>query len=151
MPAMTRVEAGPAGCLVDLGFGGVEAAVGDVLADGAGEEEDVLLDDADLAAEGGEGHVADIDAVDRDAAAVELVEARQEGGDRRLAGAGGADEGDGLAGADVEVDVRQDRLVGAVAEGDVLVADVAAQVRRPRSRRGRRRCRARCRAVRCSA
>ena len=59
--------------------------------------------------------------------AVEFVEAREQRGDRRLAGAGWADEGDRLAGADVEVDVPQDGLVRAVAEGDVLVADVAAQ------------------------
>ena len=42
-------------------------------------------------------HVADVDAVDRDAPALDLVEAHQQVDQRRLAGAGRADDGDGLA------------------------------------------------------
>ena len=55
-------------CLQDLVFGRVQPAVGDVLPDRAGEQEDILLHDADLAAQRGQRHIADIDAVDRDAA-----------------------------------------------------------------------------------
>ena len=54
--------------LPDLGLGRVEPPVGDVLADRAGEEEDVLLHDADLPPQRGERHLADVDAVDGDAA-----------------------------------------------------------------------------------
>ena len=47
-------------------------------------------------------------------------------GERRLAGPGGADDGDGLARRDVEVDVLQHELVGVgVVEVDVLEAQVA--------------------------
>jgi hypothetical protein len=51
----------------DLGLAGAEPAIGDVLAHRAGEQEDILLHDADLPAQGGQRHVADIDAVDGDA------------------------------------------------------------------------------------
>ncbi len=73
-----RVEPRPARGLDDLGLARIEPAIGDVLADGAGEEEDILLDDADLAAQSGERHVADIDAVDGDPPGIDLVEARQQ-------------------------------------------------------------------------
>ena len=78
-------------------LGRFEPSVGDVLADRAGEEEDILLHDADLAPQRRERHVADIDAVDRDAARIDLVEAGQQRADRRLARAGWTDEGDRLA------------------------------------------------------
>ena len=55
------VEPRPPRRLLDLRLGGVEPAVGDVLADGAGEEEDILLDDADLPPQRGQRHVADVD------------------------------------------------------------------------------------------
>ncbi len=57
------------------------------------------------AAQRGQRHVADVDAVDRDAAGVDFVEARQQRAERRLAGARRPDERDRLAGADVEVDI----------------------------------------------
>ena len=95
-----RRPAGPARRLLDLRLGGFEPAVGDVLADRAAEEEDILLHDADLAPQRGQRHVADVDAVDGDAPRVDLVEAGQQRADRRLAGAGRTDEGHRFAGAD---------------------------------------------------
>ena len=79
-----------------------------------------------------EVEVADVDAVDRDPAAGDVVEPRHQGGQDGLAGAGRADQGDGLAGRDVEVDVAQHRLVGLVGERevDVLEAQVAASAAR---------------------
>ena len=53
-------------------------SVGDVLGDGAGENDAVLGDDADLVAEGTEGGRADVEAIDGDAAALGVVEAREE-------------------------------------------------------------------------
>jgi predicted amidohydrolase len=95
--------AAPAGRHRMIGLvGGAEAAIGDVLADRAAEQEDVLLHDADLAAQRGERHVPDIDAVDGDRAGADLVEARQQRADGGLAGAGRTDEGDGLAGVMVQ-------------------------------------------------
>ena len=66
------------------------------------------------------GQVADVDAVERDAAAVELVEPHDEVDERRLAGAGRPDDGDGLTGAHRQVEVLDERLVGRVGEGHVL-------------------------------
>ena len=136
--------------LHDLGLGRVEPAVGDVLADRAGEEEDVLLHDADLARAARPASSSRMSMPSIVIApGVDLVEARQQRAERRLAGAGRADEGDRLARP------RSSRLMsrstgrsGRVAEGDVLEADVAAQRRRRRSRPARRRCPARCRAAR---
>ena len=71
----------------DVGFGSAEAAIGDVVADGAREQEHVLLDNADLATQRGQRHRADVDAVDGDTAAFHVVEAWQQGADRGLAGA----------------------------------------------------------------
>ena len=42
-------------------------------------------------------HLRDVEAVERDPPAVELVEAHDQVDERRLAGAGGPDDGDGLA------------------------------------------------------
>ena len=51
--------------------------------------------------------VAGVDAVDRDPPAVELVEPHQQVDERRLAGPGRTDDGDGHAGLDVEVEVAR--------------------------------------------
>ncbi len=66
------------------------------------------------------GEVADVDAVERDAAAVELVEPHDEVDEGRLAGAGGSDDGHGLTGAHRQVEVLDERLVGRVGEGHAL-------------------------------
>ena len=52
---------------LDLGVGRLGPAVGDVVADRAGEEEGLLRHVAELVAVGGEVEVAQVDAVDRDA------------------------------------------------------------------------------------
>ena len=65
----------------------------------------------------------------------ELVEAQQQVHERRLAGARAADEADALARPDREVEIveHRRRVGAAVAEGEVLEADLAA--RRPRAAR----------------
>ena len=70
--------------------------------------------------------VGDVDAVERDPAAVELVEPHEQVDQRGLAGAGRADDRDGLAGLDRQRQVLDQRLVGLVAEA-----------RRARTRPGR--------------
>ena len=57
----------------------------------------------------GQREVADGLAVDQDRAGRCVVQAGNEGDQRRFAGAGGADDGEAGAGGDVEVDVVQDR------------------------------------------
>src|SRR5690606_24420102 len=60
---------GATGGVFDLGAGRAGAGVGDVLGDGAREEDDFLGDDGDLVAEGAEVGGGEIDAVDQDAPA----------------------------------------------------------------------------------
>ena len=75
--------------------------------------------------------VAQVVPVDQDAAGGRVVEARDELGERRLAGAGRADQRDGLARRDAQVDVAQ-RVrspSAAVGERHVVEVDLAAQRR----------------------
>ena len=71
----------------DLGVGGVGFAEADVLGDGAGKDRRLLLDIGEAAAKIGWRDVADIDAIDEDAAAADVVEALGQREDRALAGA----------------------------------------------------------------
>ena len=79
----------------------------DVVGDGAGEQVHVLQHQAEQAAHVVEIELADVDAVDRDPPALHVVEAQQQVDQRRLPRAGGADDADALAGADVEADALQ--------------------------------------------
>ena len=83
--------------LLDLQRRGVEAAVGDVGADGVVEEHDVLGNERQVGAQAFEGQGLKVMPVEQDAAARGRVEARQQVGERGLAPAGGADERDRLA------------------------------------------------------
>ena len=96
------------------------AGVADVLHDRAGEEIIHLQNQAHLLVQRFAGDVADVVAVDQHAALLRLIEAGDQGDDAALAAAGGADQGDHLAGLGFEVDVVQDGPLGVVAEGDVL-------------------------------
>ncbi len=103
----------------------VPAAVADVVAHGVVEQHGVLRDHADGVAQRGLGHVADVLAVDGDAAAGHVVEAEQQPRDRRLAGAGRPDDRDGAPGRHLEGDAAQDRPRRLVGEVHVLEADRA--------------------------
>ena len=80
-----------------------------------------------------EAQVADVDAVDRDLPAADVVEPRRQVAERRLAGAGLADERRRRPVRDRERDVLQ-RPVLAVAEPDVVEDDVAGLRHRDRVR-----------------
>ena len=100
----------------------------DVLADRAAEQERLLRHDPHLRAQRVHRDVAEVEAVDQHAALGRVVEARDELGERRLAGAGGADQRDGLARRHVQVRVDQ-RGVGGIAvvrERHVLEVDLPA-------------------------
>ena len=101
----------------------VREAEGDVVAHGGREEERVLRDDADLAPQRAPADAANVDAVDEDAAGGRVVEARHEGGERRLAGARMADQRDRATGREVELDLLEHRPLRFVAERDALEAD----------------------------
>ena len=101
----------------------------DVFADGAGEDDDVLGDEGGAGSEAVEGEVADVAAVDADGALGGVVEAADEVDDGGFTGAGVADEGEHLAGLEVEVDAAQD-VVGLAGvseayafEGDAALGD----------------------------
>src|SRR5207302_10066947 len=78
--------------------------------------------------------VAYIDAVDRDASGVDVVEPCEQRSDRALPGSSAADERERRAGLEVERQSVQHRPPGLIAEADVLEADVAAQGCGPRAR-----------------
>ena len=105
--------------------GGIRLAVGDVLPHGAGPEPGILQHHAVAAAQGGAGHVPDVGAGDFDGAAVDIIEPHEQVDEGGLAAAGGADDGDALAGLDVQRQTLDERAVGQIAEGDVLDLDVA--------------------------
>ena len=114
------VRLGRAGGRLDLLVGRVRAAEGDVGTDGVGEQEGVLEDDADLAAQAVERHVAHVDAFEANVPGLDVVEAREQQPDRRLPRARRADNPDRLARGDLQ---------GEVARGS---ARTAGSRRRPR-------------------
>ena len=85
-------------------------AQADVRFERAGEQERILQDDAELAAQILHVQFADVDAVEQDLAALDVVEAQQELNGGGFAGAGVADDGDGLAGLDAEGDIAQNPI-----------------------------------------
>ena len=126
------VGLGAARGLDHLGVARVRAAVQDVVAHRAVQQRGVLRDHADLRAQAVLGDGGDVLAVDQDAPALQVMEAQQQMGQRRLARAGAPDQADPLARADVQVHVADQRLALprlAVAEADALEADLAARHR----------------------
>ena len=109
--------------------------------DGVAEEERVVVDDRDLRAQRVRVERAHVGAVDEHAPGGRVVEARDELHERRLARAGGADEGDVRAGLDGQRDVAQGRLgvLAGLVVGERHVAQLdAAGAGRQRLRLGRR-------------
>ena len=100
-------------------IGGVQAAVTDVVHHGAGEQVHVLQHDAQRPAQVRLLDAGHGDAVVQDLAVLDVVEPVDEVGHGGLAGTGGADERDLLAGLGEPGDVVQHRLVRVVAESHV--------------------------------
>src|SRR5437763_1578676 len=86
------------------GEGGVGLGKGDVGSDRVGEEERVLEDDADRLAQLLDDELAHVDAVEPDATAHHVVEARDQAGDSGLAAPGRTHERHCLARAYEEVE-----------------------------------------------
>ncbi len=114
------VRLGGAGGPLDLLLGGVGDAVRDVGADGVGEQEAVLGDQPDRRAQGRLGQLADVAATDEDGPVGHVVEAGHQKGERGLAAAGRADDGDGLAGFDGEREPVEDGAFGGFAPGALV-------------------------------
>ncbi len=79
-------------------------AIGDVLADGPLEQHRLLRHHRDSGAEGAQVEALHVDPVEQQPSAGRPKEAEHDIEQRRLARPGGADEGDGLAGRDGEID-----------------------------------------------
>ena len=71
-----------------------------------------------------EGVVADVHTVDEHASVADVVEARQQSGDRRLAASGTPHQGHGLSRLQRQVETLQDGRRTRVAEGHVLELDL---------------------------
>ena len=111
--------------LLDLLSRNPRLAQADIALHVSGEEEDILLHHADMPPEFLDVPLADVDAVDQNRAALDLVEAADQIDDRTLARAGGAHQGDGLPGLGSERDVLQDPVLFMVGEKDVAELDFA--------------------------
>ena len=83
----------------------------DVGRDVAGKKKHVLQDQTQVAAQLLFVPLADVDAVDEDRAALDIVKAAERRNDRRLAAAGGADQSDFFAGAHAKGNVFEHRLI----------------------------------------
>ena len=102
-------------------------AIADVIADRTGEQMRVLQHDAQRSAQVCLLDQLDVDAVISDRSFLDIIEAVDQIGDRRLAGAGRADERDLLTRIRIQLDVMQHDLVGHIAEGDVVEQHFSAQ------------------------
>ena len=109
--------------LEDLRLRSVGPPVRDVLPHRAAEEDGVLQHETDLVADALQLVIADVDAVDQDAAGGRIVEARDEAHHRRFSRSGGAHDADELARADGEAHALQHRARGIVREGDAIELD----------------------------
>ncbi len=101
----------------------VLSPIGDVVGDRVVEQERILRDQSDLLAQGSQVGHAQIHAIDHDGAVIGIVEARQEAEQRGFAAAVLADQGDGLAVVDGQVDAGEDRMAGRIGKADVLEDD----------------------------
>src|SRR6266705_2493591 len=98
----------------------------------AGEEKGVLQNDAEMAAEILEVEAANVHTVEKDFAALNIVETQKMLDDGGLAGAGVADDGEGLPGSNAEGNVAEHPvfigrvLPAAIGEPDIAEFDFAA-------------------------
>ena len=128
---------GPGGAL-DLLRRRAHLAIGDVRLDRVVEQEGVLGDDRDLVPERGLRVAPNVDAIDEDPALRDVVEARDEVRQGRLAATAHSDERDHLAAPDGQADVLERHLAVLVAEPDVVELDRLTEiVQRERVRRVR--------------
>src|SRR5215213_4637725 len=111
---------------VDLGLRGVRPTQGQVLPDGHGEQRGVLERGGDDLTKLAEAEVPDVHAVDGDGTGGHVVQTGDQLGQHRLSRTGGADDREGLARRDVEIDVMQDISVRVrKTEADTVEAHIA--------------------------
>ena len=111
--------------MVQVLLRGVRIGVGEVFADGAGEEDRVLEDDGGTAPEGIGGDVPDVHAVNQNLPGIDVVEAHEQVHHRGLPGAGGPHQGHLLSGPDLQVKAVEDLTALVVGEVHVPEGDGA--------------------------
>jgi len=99
----------------------VRLAHGDVLADGSGGEPRILQNHADVFAQAAARQAARLVAVHADFTGIHVVKAHQQVDHRRLAAAGRADDGDALAGLNVQREILDQLTIRGV--GEIHVVD----------------------------
>jgi len=119
------VDAGRARRAHDLLLARPAEADLDVGPQGLREQEGLLQDDADPVAHPRALQGGELEPVEADRAVLVVVQTQEQVDDRGLPRARRSEQGEGLAGADVEGDVPQDLLAVAVREAKPLDADVA--------------------------
>ena len=123
------VGVGQPGRGADLLIGGVQLPVADVVGHGSGEQVGILQNNAQRAAQGVLPDVPDVDAVIGDGAGLNVIKPVDQVGNGGLSRAGGAHEGDLLAGLGKQGYVVEHRLFRVVAEVHMVKAHVAPQLR----------------------
>src|SRR5258706_1407401 len=73
------------GSFYDLIHAGIQLPVADIVRNGASKQIDILLDNTNILAERAQRDVPKVNAIEQDAAAVDIIEARNEGAKSRLA------------------------------------------------------------------
>ena len=129
------IGTGLAARLPALFQGGVSLAPAEVVEDGPGEQGALLQDHRNLVAKDLHGIFPDIDAAHLHRALGHVVQAGHQVHEGGFTAAGTADDADGLAGADVQVDVFQG-VVTALLVGEIDVVEVDAAVGDLRHRLG---------------
>ncbi|MNL16958.1 hypothetical protein D3C87_1380240 [compost metagenome] len=101
----------------------------DVIVDGGGKDRHILWNNGQSRAQIGKANIADIDAIDGDAALLRIVEPHQQRKDRAFSRPGRANDGDGFAGIDLEGEAGDDRATGCewINETDILECRFAAR------------------------
>ena len=122
------VDVGRLGRGLDLRGRGAGASVGDVVGHRHGEQERLLQHDGHLGAHALQRGLPHVDAVDAHGARPGVEEARHQGDEGGLAGAGRTHDGHRLARAGLHVDVSEHCSPRVVAKGHALDADVAPHV-----------------------
>ena len=104
----------------DFLVGGVGFAHADVVADASLHQPGVLQNHAELLTEHGFRHAADVGAVNRQNAGIDVVEAHQKVNHCRFATAGRADQGNLRAGLHINIQIANQRSFRPVGKCDVL-------------------------------
>ena len=105
---------------------GIRPAVGQVFCNGPVKQPGVLQHHGVLSPQIAAAQVADVFAVEQNCTGRDIIKAHEEVDQCGLSTSGFTDNGNGFAGADSEIDIVQDFLLGLIRKADMGHADFAA-------------------------